>query len=200
MYAPDLTLKTPILMLVLFLSLVAHSSQSILHRGRSITSSKTCCMIISLTSSDTATRHDVPSASSQARPAPNPAPNKTGQALLLNRSTENITPNDAPRPVRIRPLDNALSHCDNLSVTAHFSRCTTPQVRSACSWLTQLPLVLAATVFAPAIHLHQQIQTSYLLVKQCLAHRSRGARDYNRWIGDVLVRHIDPDQGGCSCS
>ena len=40
--------------------------------------------------------------SSHALPAPKPSPDHTGHALRLNSSTEKITPNDAPRVLRMR--------------------------------------------------------------------------------------------------
>jgi hypothetical protein len=56
-------------------------------------------------------RCSIPSASSHARPAPNPVPNQTGHARLLKRSTEKITPNEKPRPDRITREESARSHC-----------------------------------------------------------------------------------------
>ncbi len=55
--------------------------------------------------------HSLPSASSQARPAPKPVPSHTGKALLLNSSTENMTPKEKPRPERITNEESARSHC-----------------------------------------------------------------------------------------
>ncbi|KAL8759591.1 MAG: hypothetical protein Q9184_003574 [Pyrenodesmia sp. 2 TL-2023] len=54
----------------------------------------------------------VPSASSQALPAPKPSPTHAGHALRLNKRTEKTTPNERPREERIRKDDIAWSHCD----------------------------------------------------------------------------------------
>jgi len=48
--------------------------------------------------------------SSTALPAPNPTPNQTGHARRLNRSTENMTPKDKPRPERIMREERQRSH------------------------------------------------------------------------------------------
>jgi len=50
------------------------------------------------------------SASSQARPAPNPVPSHTGHALRLNNKTENMTPKEKPRPDLITNDEIARSH------------------------------------------------------------------------------------------
>lgn len=52
----------------------------------------------------------LPSASSQARPAPKPRPTQAGHALRLNKRTEKITPNDRPREERMIMEDMARSH------------------------------------------------------------------------------------------
>lgn len=48
--------------------------------------------------------------SSHALPAPNPRPAHTGHARRLNRRTEKITPNDAPKPERMRRVLRQWSH------------------------------------------------------------------------------------------
>lgn len=53
---------------------------------------------------------NVPSASSQARPAPKPSPVNTGQALRLKSSTEKMTPKERPREERTRKDEIAWSH------------------------------------------------------------------------------------------
>lgn len=55
-------------------------------------------------------RLSIPSASSQARPAPKPRPTQAGQALRLNRSTEKTTPKDRPREERMIMEEIARSH------------------------------------------------------------------------------------------
>jgi len=55
-------------------------------------------------------RKNAPLHSSYARPAPNPAPTKTGHALLLNSSTEKTTPKPTPREDRTRSEDRQRSH------------------------------------------------------------------------------------------
>lgn len=57
------------------------------------------------------TRKALPSASSQALPAPKPAPSHTGHARLLKSRTEKMTPNERPRPDRITSDESARSHC-----------------------------------------------------------------------------------------
>ena len=64
----------------------------------------------------------IPSASSHARPAPNPVPNQTGHALRLNRSTEKITPKEKPRVDRITRDDIARSHCRSEELASGFKR------------------------------------------------------------------------------
>lgn len=54
----------------------------------------------------------IPSASSHARPAPNPVPNHTGQARRLNRRTEKTTPKDRPSEERMIMDEMARSHCN----------------------------------------------------------------------------------------
>lgn len=55
-------------------------------------------------------RLNIPSASSQARPAPKPRPTQAGQALRLNKSTEKTTPKDRPREERMIMEEMARSH------------------------------------------------------------------------------------------
>lgn len=50
------------------------------------------------------------SASSQARPAPNPRPTHAGQALRLNKSTEKTTPNERPSEDLMIMEEMARSH------------------------------------------------------------------------------------------
>merc|ERR1711939_921303 len=50
------------------------------------------------------------SRSSQALPAPKPRPVHTGHARRLNRSTEKMTPKDAPRVLRMRRVLRQWSH------------------------------------------------------------------------------------------
>lgn len=52
----------------------------------------------------------IPSASSQALPAPNPNPTHAGHALRLNRRTEKTMPKEAPRVERMRKEEIAWSH------------------------------------------------------------------------------------------
>ena len=59
---------------------------------------------------DNARTYHLPSASSQALPAPKPNPTHAGHALRLNRRTEKTTPKERPRVDRIRKDDIAWSH------------------------------------------------------------------------------------------
>ena len=59
-----------------------------------------------------ASLRDIPSASSQALPAPKPVPNHTGHVLRLNRSTENMTPKENPSVDRTIKEEIARSHCN----------------------------------------------------------------------------------------
>ena len=54
---------------------------------------------------------NLPSASSQARPAPKPSPTNAGHALRLNSRTEKMTPKERPREDRTRKDEIAWSHC-----------------------------------------------------------------------------------------
>ena len=65
----------------------------------------------------------VPSASSQALPAPNPVPNHTGHALRLNNSTENMTPKEKPSVDRTTREDIARSHCNTFISVTHRKLC-----------------------------------------------------------------------------
>ena|SRR5271156_1771988 len=53
---------------------------------------------------------NIPSASSQALPAPNPVPNHTGHVLRLNNNTENMTPKEKPSVARTAKEEIARSH------------------------------------------------------------------------------------------
>jgi hypothetical protein len=68
----------------------------------------------------------IPSASSQALPAPNPVPNHTGHVLRLNRSTENMTPKENPSVDRTTKEEIARSHCNNPGSVTH-------QISAPCS-------------------------------------------------------------------
>ena len=56
---------------------------------------------------------NIPSASSQALPAPNPVPTHTGHVLRLNSSTENMTPKENPSADRTMKEEIARSHCNH---------------------------------------------------------------------------------------
>jgi hypothetical protein len=65
------------------------------------------------------TDRNLPSASSQARPAPKPRPTQAGQALRLNRRTEKTTPKERPREERMIMEEMARSHCSIMLVHVH---------------------------------------------------------------------------------
>jgi len=91
----------------LYLSVLTFRSPSVLN-GRSPRLKLAVCNQILARASRRV--EGIPSASSQARPAPKPVPSHTGHALRLNRSTEKITPKENPRPDRMTKEERARSH------------------------------------------------------------------------------------------
>jgi hypothetical protein len=90
------------------LSLWPYNPQSVLRRccralerlpPMSVHLSTLCCRLLTL------------SHSSHARPAPKPRPTNAGHARRLNKRTEKTTPNERPRPERMRNEERQRSHC-----------------------------------------------------------------------------------------
>lgn len=70
---------------------------------------------------------NIPSASSQARPAPKPRPTHAGQALRLNRRTEKTTPKERPREDLMITEEMARSHyVSRIKGLAHVVESTGP--------------------------------------------------------------------------
>lgn len=107
--------------------------------------------------------------SSHALPAPNPRPAHTGHDLRLNRRTENMTPKDAPRVLRIRRV---------LRQWSHYVR------RSISSWYTKNTQMTRRSFWWPLKG------ETYLLVEQCLAHWPVcSARGRIEGVGCLRVGH-----------
>ncbi len=85
----------------------------------------------------------LPSASSQALPAPKPSPTQAGHALRLKRRTENTTPKERPRDERMRKEEMAWSHCCFVAVSHDIAgrmRLTEYHIAASCTHIENTTL------------------------------------------------------------
>lgn len=116
----------------------------------------------------------LPSASSQALPAPKPSPTQAGHALRLKRRTEKTTPKERPRDERMRKEERAWSHCDYMVVSHDITGRSQSKEYQVVTIYTCIETRRSRSMQDLAAMI--KVRIMYLLVEQCLADRSGGSR------------------------